>query len=52
MDSKSVIQSVMHSDKQAMNIYKSTNLHTVKLFDAQGRPHPFPLTKDYILKEC
>ena len=51
VESKSDIQSVMHSDKQTVNTRKSTNLHTVKLFDVRGRPHSFPLTRDYLLKE-
>ena len=27
------------------------DLHTVRLFDMGGKQHPFPLTKDYLLKE-
>ena len=25
--------------------------HPSKLFDVRGKPHPFPLTKEYLLKE-
>ncbi|KAL9971554.1 hypothetical protein ACROYT_G017729, partial [Oculina patagonica] len=38
-------QNVVQSEKPMPNV------HTVKLFDIRGKQHPFPLTKDYLLKE-
>lgn len=40
-----------HTQQVTQNTKPTHNLHTVKLFDARGKQHPFPLTRNYLLKE-
>ena len=41
----------IHTQQVIQNTKPTHNLYTVTLFDPRGKQHPFPLTRNYLLKE-